>query len=110
MLSVLVSAFLGIASATHAQQTPTPNPAAPESFEKTSIALRTALHYDPAVDVPLQKLVALYRDAGRTEELLSLYGAHVAQFPEDGNAKLVLARIYGALLDKRAMEFLKAAV
>ncbi len=82
----------------------------PEAFEKTSIALRTALHYDPAVDVPLQKLVALYREAGRSEELLSLYAAHVAQYPQDGNAKLVLARIYSELKDRRAMEFLKTAV
>ena len=83
---------------------------APDSFEKTSIALRTALHYDPAVDVPLQKLAALYRDAGRMDELLSLYAAHIAQYPEDGNAKLVLARLYAELKDRRAAEFLKAAI
>ncbi|RBP45954.1 putative pyrroloquinoline-quinone binding quinoprotein [Roseimicrobium gellanilyticum] len=112
LLLLAISFFVAVPP-THSQQSaPTADsaPAAPDSFDKTSIALRTALHYDPAVDVPLQKLVALYRDAGRTEELLSMYGAHVAQFPEDGNAKLVLSRIYGALQDRRAMEFLKSAV
>lgn len=81
-----------------------------EGFEKTSVALRTALHYDPAVEVPLLKLVALYRDAGRSQELLSLYEAHVSQYPQDGNAKLVLARVYAELKDRRALNFLKDAV
>ncbi|WP_075089508.1 hypothetical protein [Verrucomicrobium spinosum] len=58
-------------------------PAAAEEtadFDKTSVTLRTALHYDPSVEVPLQKLVELYRSAGRTEELLSLYNTHLAQY------------------------------
>lgn len=88
-------------------------PAAEEEtadFDKTSVTLRTALHYDPSVEVPLQKLVELYRSAGRTEELLSLYNTHLAQYPDDAGASLVLARIYTLLQDRKAGDFLKAAV
>lgn len=79
-------------------------------FDKTSLTLRTALHYDPAAQSPLQKLVDHYSAAGRTEELLALYAAHLAQYPEDANAKLVLARLYMLLQDKRAAALLKAAI
>jgi len=82
----------------------------PQDFDKTSLALRTALHYDPSVDVPLGKLIELYRAAGRTEELLGLYSAHLSQYHDDASARLVLARLYAALKDRRAAEFLKAAV
>lgn len=87
-------------------------PAAEETadFDKSSVTLRTALHYDPSVEVPLQKLVELYRSAGRTEELLSLYNTHLAQYPDDAGASLVLARIYALLQDRKAGDFLKAAV
>lgn len=87
-------------------------PAAEETadFGKTSVTLRTALHYDPSVEVPLQKLVELYRTAGRTEELLSLYNTHLTQYPDDAGASLVLARIYALLQDRKAGDFLKAAV
>jgi outer membrane protein assembly factor BamB/thioredoxin-like negative regulator of GroEL len=81
-----------------------------EDFEKTSLTLRTALHYDPSVEVPLTKLVELYRTAGRSEELLGLYSAHLTQYPDDASAKLVLARLYMELKDRRAAEFLKSAV
>ncbi|CAN5913026.1 hypothetical protein BH11VER1_BH11VER1_41380 [soil metagenome] len=79
-------------------------------FDKTSLTLRTALHYDPSAQSPLQKLVDLYSAAGRTEELIALYTAHLAQYPQDANAKLVLARLYMLLQDKRAGELLKSAV
>ena len=58
----------------------------PQDFDKTSFALRTALHYDPSVEVPLQKLIELYRSTARTEELLALYQAHLAQYPQDAPA------------------------
>lgn len=79
-------------------------------FDKTSLTLRTALHYDPSVQSPLQKLVELYSAAGRTEELVALYAAHLAQYPQDANAKLVLSRLYMALQDRRAEGFLKSSV
>lgn len=79
-------------------------------FDKTSLTLRTALHYDPSAQSPLQKLVDLYSVAGRTEELAALYAAHLAQYPQDASAKLVLARLYMLLRDKRAGELLKSAV
>ena len=82
----------------------------PADFEKTSLTLRTALHYDPSVEVPLQKLLELYRNAGRSEDLLALYSSHVAQYPADPGAKLVLARLYAEVKDRKAGEFLRSAV
>lgn len=82
----------------------------PQDFDKTSLSLRTALHYDPSVEAPLKKLVELYRGAGRSEELLGLYENHVSQFAQDANAKLVLARLYAEVKDRRAAGFLAAAI
>lgn len=83
---------------------------ADEDFDKTSLALRTALHYDPSVDAPLRQLAELYRKASRLEELLGLYEAHVSQYPQDAGAALVLARLYMEAKDRRATEYWKTAV
>ena len=59
---------------------------------------------------PLRKLAELYRSAGRTEELLGLYETHLAQYPQDAGAALVLARLYSEFKDRRAPEFWKQVV
>ena len=64
-----------------------------ESFDKQSLALRTALHYDPSLESPLQSLVRLYEKANRIDELIGLYKSHVAQYPADAGAKAVLIHI-----------------
>jgi outer membrane protein assembly factor BamB len=79
-------------------------------FDKSSLSLRTALHYDATVEMPLVKLVELYRTAGRTAELLALYTGHLAQYPDDASARLVLARLYVVLKDPKAGPFLEEAV
>jgi hypothetical protein len=89
---------------------PLPSFSADEDFEKTSLALRTALHYDPSVDAPLRQLAELYRKASRLEELLGLYEAHVSQYPQDAGAALVLARLYMEAKDRRTAEYWKTAV
>ena len=50
-------------------------------FDKSSLALRTALHFDPAADGPMKKLVQLYVGAGKRAELPALYVSHLSQYP-----------------------------
>ena len=79
-------------------------------FDKTSLALRTALHFDPVAEGPLKKLVQLYISIGRRTELPALYLSHLSQYPDDANARVVLARIYLDLNDDRAADFLRDSV
>lgn len=86
-------------------------PAQTESgFEKSSLAWRTALHFDPGAEVPLRSLVELYEKAGRVGELVTLYTQHRAQFPQDENAAVVLARLFISVKDARAESFLQEAM
>lgn len=62
-------------------------------LETRSLPLRTALHHDPALAVPLDELVRLYRGAGRVDALLSMYRSHLAQYPSDAGAETVLVRL-----------------
>ena len=74
-----------------------------QSFDEQSIALRTALHNDPTLASPLERLVSLYREAGRLKELLGLYRGHLQQFPNDANAHTVLVRLLMATGDPAAL-------
>ena len=63
----VVGAFF-LPSPVSAQQEAAPAAAASgaeaaSDFEKQSLALRTALHYDASLESPLKSLVALYRGA-----------------------------------------------
>ncbi|MCP5550980.1 MAG: PQQ-binding-like beta-propeller repeat protein [Akkermansiaceae bacterium] len=78
-------------------------------FEKQSLALRTALHYDPSLDAPLKSLVNLYLRAGREDELIGTYRAHVAQYTDDAGAKAVLIRILRQLNRPEADELIQSA-
>lgn len=80
------------------------------AFEKTSLAWRTALHFDPGAVAPLNSLAQLYQGAGRLNDLLALYAEHVARFPTDEGARVVLARLYVLAGDARAESFIKEAV
>lgn len=62
-------------------------------FDDLSLQYRTALHSDPLVNQPLEKLVDLYVAAGRSDELIALYRNHLAQYPEDMGSATVLIRI-----------------
>ncbi len=62
-------------------------------FETSSLAWRTALHVDPGAEAPLRSLLELYQKAGRLTELMRLYTDHVAQYPQDEGAAVVLARL-----------------
>ena len=79
-------------------------------FEKDSLAWRTALHFDPASESSLSSLVELYQQKNRLSELIQVYAAHVQQYPEDENAAVVLARLYGQIQDPQAALFLEQAL
>lgn len=64
-----------------------------EQFLENSLQFRTALHYDPLLDSPLDSLVKLYRGAQREDELIGLYRSHIEQYPDDAGAKTVLIRL-----------------
>ncbi|MCB1093492.1 MAG: hypothetical protein KDL87_18285, partial [Verrucomicrobiae bacterium] len=79
-------------------------------FDKQSLAVRTALHYDPSLDSPLKSLVTLYRNAGRIEELIGLYRGHITQYPEDAGAKAVMVRLLRELNRGEADELVQTAI
>jgi predicted Zn-dependent protease len=79
-------------------------------FTAESLRFRTALHYDPLLDAPLESLVKLYLEAGRLDELIALYRSHIGQYPEDAGAKTVLVRILRRTDRTGADELLAEAV
>ena len=84
-----------------------PRPAS--EFEQQSLALRTALFYEPSLDQPLRNLIKLYGEAGRLEELLALYRTHVAQYRDDAGSHAVLLRLLQELKRPEASSVAQAA-
>lgn len=72
--------------------------------------LRAALHKDPTLDAPLDRLVDAWRTAGRLPELVGVYTEHLATYPDDRNAAVVLIRLELAAGDPAAMPATAAAV
>jgi len=99
----LFVAFAG-ASSGHGQEL------SEEQFIAISLRDRTALHYDPLLDAPLDSLVKLYRGAERVDELIGLYKSHVEQFPQDAGAKTVLIRLLRRVDRAGADEMVATAV
>lgn len=64
-----------------------------EDLAAKSLPLRTALHQDPTLAAPLERLLAMYRAAGRVDELVSMYRTHLAAYPADQKALTVLVRL-----------------
>ena len=88
---------------------PVAHVAAQDLLEQTQ-PLRAALHKDPTLEAPLERLVEAWRSAGRIQELLGVYGEHLATYPEDRNAAVVLIRLELAAGDPAAMPATAAAV
>ena len=65
-------------------------PSATRDLRAETLALRTALYQDPLLESPLQKLLSVYREANRLEELLAMYRTHLARFPKDAGSTTVL--------------------
>ncbi|HEX8295348.1 MAG TPA: tetratricopeptide repeat protein, partial [Chthoniobacteraceae bacterium] len=95
-----------LAAPAGAQQNPASKPVDPEA---ASIPLRTALYHDPTLAPPLDRLLQLYRDAGRAKELVDSYRQHVAQYPADAGALIVLIRLLSATNDAEAGRLTRAA-
>lgn len=81
-----------------------------EEFNQLSLKYRTAIHYDPLLQLPIDSLVKLYRDATRVDELIGLYRSHVEQYPDDGGAKIGLIRILRKVDRPGADELIASAV
>ena len=81
-----------------------------KDFDKESLALRTALHHDASLELPLERLVDLYRESGKLGELVDLYRAHVVQYPGDPGGRAVLVRLLAAAGDPDATAAARVAV
>ncbi len=75
-----------------------------------SIQLRTVLHHDPTLTSPLERLVAIYRDAGKLDELTGIYRKHLKKYPNDSRALTVLVRLLAATDDPDAFKMAHRAV
>ncbi len=107
-VAALVALSLALASAAQSVSGQTAGNA--DDFEKQSVALRTALHYDPSLGQPLKTLLQLYEKADRGEELLGLYRAHVAEYPDDAGAQVVLIRLLQMLNRADVGEMIQSGV
>lgn len=103
---VLLAGVLLGASSVQAQVEPKPKPV---DVEAASLPLRTALYHDPTLAPPLDRLLQIYRDANRAKELVDTYRQHVAQYPADTGALIVLIRLLQATNDAEADRLAPAA-
>ncbi|MEO0966715.1 MAG: hypothetical protein AAFY08_16670, partial [Planctomycetota bacterium] len=76
---------------------------------KRSLPLRTALHHDPTLASPLERLLELYQQADRLEELVGVYRTHLRGYPRDRSARTVLVRLLLASGDGEAERELRRA-
>ncbi len=79
-------------------------------LQEQTLPLRAALHKDPTLDAPLDRLVDAWRTAGRLPELVAIYTEHLATYPDDRNAMVVFLRLELAAGDPGAMTNSAAAV
>jgi len=84
--------------------------AAPDDLDQQSLPLRTALHKDPTLEAPFDRLVDLYRKARRLDHLLAMYRSHVGRYPQDAAAAAVLVRLFEATGQPEALATARSAV
>lgn len=116
MALMLVLGFLLLCAAARAAEEPgddeTPEnntPAAKQDLPTQSLGLRTALHNDPALEAPFDRLLSLYSQTNQTDALVTLYRNHVAQYPADANGITVLVRLLMATRHADALKTARAA-
>jgi len=80
-----------------------------DELSTKSLPLRTALHHDPTLEAPLERLVAMYREANKLDDLLTLYRAHLKSYPQDSRAQTVLIRLLEATGDPAAAQAVRIA-
>jgi tetratricopeptide (TPR) repeat protein len=99
--AVLLTTVLGLLGPSLALgQTDRPGPAKDPTI--ASLPLRSALHRNPTLGAPFDRLVDIYRKAGGVEPLIKLYRDHVGQYPQDVNAQIVFVRLLVATHDLKA--------
>ncbi|MDF1701708.1 MAG: hypothetical protein P1V36_11185 [Planctomycetota bacterium] len=103
--ALLVVLWIGAGPAVHAEDTLTP-----EEVRERSLPLRTALHHDPTLGSPLERLIEIYRKADRVEDLLAVYRSHLQQYPQDGSARIVHVRLLLATNDPEGARAVRSAV
>jgi len=67
-----------------------------------SLPFRTALHHDPSLKAPFEKLVKMFSEKGKKEDLITVYRSHLKIYPQDKNALTVLIRLLIAFNDPGA--------
>ncbi|HBP19450.1 MAG TPA: hypothetical protein DEA08_16885, partial [Planctomycetes bacterium] len=82
----------------------------PDELTQRSLPLRTALHHDPTLESALERLLALYREADRVEELVGVYRSHLSSYPRDLSARTVFVRLLLLSGDREAENELRRAV
>ena len=87
--TLLALVCIGLATEAQAQNNK-PKRLTAEQLTKKSLPLRTALHHDPTMRSPLERLVKLYRRAGRLEELVGMYRAHSKQGADEMAKKILI--------------------
>lgn len=75
-----------------------------------SLPYRTALHHDPSLGPPLERLLALYQEVDRVADLAGLYRRHLQDYPADARAWAVLVRLLTASGDLDARSTLEQAL
>ena len=85
-------------------------PAPQKDLAAQSLPLRTALHHDPTLASPLDRLLSIYRGAGKADALVGLYRGHVAQYPTDASGRTVLVRLLVATGDPESLRSAQTAV
>lgn len=74
-----------------------------------SLPLRTALYHDPTLQAPLERLLAMFREQNRLGDLVALYRTHIAGYPNDAGATLVLIRILQITNGTEALQLARQA-
>ncbi len=85
-------------------------PLAAEDLLQTTLPQRSALHEDPTLEAPLTQLVEAFRRDNHAAELVGIYRAHLASYPQDRSATVVLVRLLLALRDPGALAAARLAV
>jgi hypothetical protein len=94
-LASVVALFGASVGPVWAQEKPAPSQPAPERdlVLERSLPLRTALHHDPTLSSPLERLHQIFREADRLDELIGMYRTHLRSYPRDLSARTVFVRL-----------------
>jgi tetratricopeptide (TPR) repeat protein len=74
-----------------------------------SLPFRAALHRDPTLDAPFDRLLSLFSKAGCLDQLKRIYSDHLQQYPDDPNARIVLMRLLVAHYPAKALQRVEKA-